>query len=163
VAPFFSGVALDVTPQIDENNQIILHIHPSVSNVIEKTKNINLGTAGNFQLPLASSTISESDTIVRVSNANIVAIGGLMKETTTRDSSGVPVLGTLPVVGNLFSSKSRSVIKSELVILLKPTVIENDATWRQDILDTKERIDAYERSDRPTYRPKPADSAAPAQ
>jgi MSHA biogenesis protein MshL len=163
VAPFFSGVALDVTPQIDENNQIILHIHPSVSNVIEKTKNINLGTAGIFQLPLASSTVSESDTIVRVSNSNIVAIGGLMKETTTRDSSGVPVLGNLPVVGNLFSSKSRSVIKSELVILLKPTVIENDATWRQDILDTKERIDAYERSDHPTYRPKPADSAAPAQ
>jgi len=163
VAPFFSGVALDVTPQIDENNQIILHIHPSVSNVIEKTKNINLGTAGNFQLPLASSTISESDTIVRVSNSNIVAIGGLMKETTTRNSSGVPVLGTLPLVGNLFSSKSRSVIKSELVILLKPTVIENDATWRQDIMDTKERIDAYERSDRPTFRPKPANSAAPGQ
>ena len=163
VAPFFSGVALDVTPQIDENNQIILHIHPSVSSVIEKTKVIDLGTAGNFRLPLASSTISESDTIVRVSNTNIVAIGGLMKETTTRDSSGVPVLGTLPVVGNLFSSKSRSVTKSELVILLKPTVIENDTTWRQDILDTKERIDAYERSDRPTYRPKPANSAAPAQ
>ena len=163
VAPFFSGVALDVTPQIDEHNQIILHIHPSVSSVVEKTKNIDLGTAGNFRLPLASSTISESDTIVRVSNSNIVAIGGLMKETTTRDSSGVPVLGTLPVIGNLFSSKSRSVTKSELVILLKPTVIENDTTWRQDILDTKERIDAYERSDRPTYRPKPANSAAPAQ
>ena len=163
VSPFFSGVALDVTPQIDENNQIILHIHPSVSSVIEKTKNIDLGTAGSFRLPLASSTISESDTIVRVSNTNIVAIGGLMKETTTRDSSGVPVLGTLPVIGNLFSSKSRSVTKSELVILLKPTVIENDATWRQDILDTKERIDAYERSDRPTFRPKPANSATPAQ
>ena len=163
VSPFFSGVALDVTPQIDENNQIILHIHPSVSSVIEKTKNIDLGTAGSFRLPLASSTISESDTIVRVSNSNIVAIGGLMKETTTRDSSGVPVLGTLPIVGNLFSSKSRSVSKSELVILLKPTVIENDSTWRQDLLDTKERIDAYERSDRPTFRPKPENSAAPAQ
>ncbi|HVY07058.1 MAG TPA: pilus (MSHA type) biogenesis protein MshL [Burkholderiales bacterium] len=156
VSPFFSGVALDVTPQIDEKNQIILHIHPSVSSVIEKTKNIDLGTSGSFRLPLASSTISESDTVVRVSNANIVAIGGLMKETTTRDSSGVPVLGTLPVVGNLFSSKSRSVVKSELVILLKPTVIENDSTWRQDILDTKERIDAYERSDRPVFKSEPA-------
>ena len=162
-APFFSGVALDVTPQIDENNQIILHIHPSVSRVVEKTQNIDLGTAGTFRLPLASSTISESDTIVRVSNTNIVAIGGLMNETTTRTSSGVPGLGNLPVVGNLFSSKSRSVIKSELVILLKPTVIENDASWRQDILDAKERIDAYERTDRPTGKTKPANSAAPAQ
>lgn len=160
VSPFFSGVALDVTPQIDENNQIILHIHPSVSNVIEKTKNIDLGTAGNFRLPLASSTISESDTIVRVSNSNIVAIGGLMKEATTRDTSGVPGLGTLPVVGSLFSSRSRSTAKSELIILIKPTVIENDTTWRQDILDSKERIDAYERSDRPTFRPKPANPAS---
>lgn len=163
VAPFFSGVALDVTPQIDENNQIILHIHPSVSNVIEKTKSIDLGTAGNFRLPLASSTISESDTIVRVSNANIVAIGGLMKESTTRDSSGLPVLGNLPVVGNLFSSKSRSVVKSELVILLKPTVIENDSSWRQDILDTKERIDAYERTDRPVLKTNSPDPSAPAK
>jgi MSHA biogenesis protein MshL len=163
VAPFFSGVALDVTPQIDENNQIILHIHPSVSNVIEKTKSIDLGTAGNFRLPLASSTISESDTIVRVSNANIVAIGGLMKESTTRDSSGIPVLGNLPIVGNLFSSKSRSVVKSELVILLKPTVIENDSSWRQDILDTKERIDAYERTDRPVLKTNSPDPSAPAK
>ena len=162
-APFFSGVALDVTPQIDENNQIILHIHPSVSRVVEKTQNIDLGTAGTFRLPLASSTISESDTIVRVSNTNIVAIGGLMNETTTRNSSGVPGLGNLPLVGNLFGSKSRSVIKSELVILLKPTVIENDASWRQDILDAKERIDAYERSDRPANGTKPAKPAAPAQ
>jgi MSHA biogenesis protein MshL len=72
-------------------------------------------------------------------------------------------VGNLPVVGNLFGGKSRSVTKSELVILLKPTVIENDASWRQDILDAKERIDAYERSDRPTHGTKPAKPAAPAQ
>ncbi|MEQ1879567.1 MAG: pilus (MSHA type) biogenesis protein MshL [Burkholderiales bacterium] len=148
VSPFFSGVALDVTPQIDANNQIILHVHPSVSSVVEKTKNIDLGTSGNFRLPLASSTISESDTVVRVSNGNIVAIGGLMKEVQGRDVSQVPGLGNLPVVGNLFGSKRRSSVKSELVILLKPTVIESDASWRRDILDTANRIDAYELSDR---------------
>jgi len=87
----------------------------------------------------------------------------LMKETNSRESSVVPGLGTLPVVGTLFSSKSRSIIKSELVILLKPTVVENDATWRQDILDTKERIDAYQRSDRTTYRPKAANAPGPTQ
>jgi MSHA biogenesis protein MshL len=163
VSPFFSGVALDVTPQIDENNQIILHIHPSVSNVVEKTKNIDLGTSGNFRLPLASSTISESDTIVRVSNSNIVAIGGLMKETSARDSSGVPVLDGLPVIGNLFASKSRSVLKSELVILLKPTVIESDASWRQDILDAKERIDTYQNGDYTPSSSRPANPPAPAK
>jgi MSHA biogenesis protein MshL len=163
VAPFFSGVALDVTPQIDQHNQIILHIHPSVSNVIEKTKNIDLGTSGNFRLPLASSSISESDTIVRISDGNIVAIGGLMKEVQARDVGQVPVLGSVPVIGNLFGSKRRSVVKSELVILLKPTVIESDASWRQDILDTKERIDAYQRSEPLSRSPSSHSPATPAQ
>jgi MSHA biogenesis protein MshL len=162
-APFFSGVALDVTPQIDQNSQIILHIHPSVSNVIEKTKDIDLGTAGNFRLPLASSSISESDTIVRVSDGNIVAIGGLMKETSARDSNGLPGLSSTPWIGALFGSKRRSVVKSELVILLKTTVIESDASWRQDILDTKERIDAYQRSDPQSRSPLPQSPATPAQ
>lgn len=163
VAPFFSGVALDVTPQIDQNNQIILHIHPSVSSVIEKTKNIDLGTSGTFRLPLASSSISESDTIVRVSDGNIVAIGGLMREAQARNVGQVPVIGNIPVIGNLFGSKSRSVVKSELVILLKPTVIESDASWRHDILDTKERIDAYQRSDPLSRNLLPQSPATPAQ
>jgi MSHA biogenesis protein MshL len=163
VAPFFSGVALDVTPQIDQNNQIILHIHPSVSSVIEKTKNIDLGTSGNFRLPLASSSISESDTIVRVSDGNIVAIGGLMKESSARDSSGLPGLSSMPWIGALFGSKRRSVVKNELVILLKPTVIEGDASWRQDILDTKERIDAYQRSEPLSRNPLSKSPAKPAQ
>jgi MSHA biogenesis protein MshL len=162
-APFFSGVALDVTPQIDQNSQIILHIHPSVSSVIEKTKDIDLGTAGNFRLPLASSSISESDTIVRVSDGNIVAIGGLMKESSARDSNGLPGLSTTPWIGGLFGSKRRSVVKSELVILLKTTVIESDESWRQDILDTKERIDAYQRSDPQSRSPLPQPPATPAK
>jgi MSHA biogenesis protein MshL len=163
VAPFFSGVALDVTPQIDQNSKIILHIHPSVSSVIDKTKNIDLGTSGSFRLPLASSTISESDTIVRVSDGNIVAIGGLMKESSARDSSGLPGLSSMPWIGALFGSKRRSVVKNELVILLKPTVIEGDASWRQDILDTKERIDAYQRSEPLSRNPLSKSPAKPAQ
>lgn len=147
VQPFFSGVALDVTPQIDENNQIILHVHPSVSNVVEKTKNIDLGTSGQFRLPLASSTISETDTIVRVTDGNIVAIGGLMRESTQRNRSGVPGASNLPVVGNAFRSTANSARKSELVILLKPTVIQSDATWQQDLEQVRGRIQAMDKVD----------------
>src|SRR5258706_3155904 len=121
VSPFFSGVALDVTPQIDENNQIILHIHPSVSSVIEKTKNIDLGTAGSFRLPLASSTITESDTIVRVSNSNIVAIGGFIEETNTTGRNGGPGVGNTPLIGKLFRTQRPSASKREMVSLLQPT------------------------------------------
>lgn len=145
VQPFFSGVALDVTPQIDENDVITLHIHPSVSNVTEITKDIDLGTAGQFRLPLASSDISETDTIVRVANGNIVAIGGLMKEIQARNRRQVPGLGDVPVVGSLFGNSQRTTRKSELVILLKPTVIKSSSTWQQDLVDTHGRIDKLRR------------------
>lgn len=149
VQPFFSGVALDVTPQIDENSQIILHIHPSVSNVVEKSKNIDLGTSGSFRLPLASSTISETDTVVRVNDGNIVAIGGLMRESTQRTRSGVPGLANAPVVGGAFRSTANASRKSELVILLKPTVIVGDTTAEKDMQDIRARLRAYEAADGP--------------
>ena len=143
VQPFFSGIALDVTPQIDEHDQIILHLHPSVSVVAEKQKNVNLGTQlGTFQLPLAASTVNESDSVVRVQDGNIVAIGGLMKQEQSTTSSGLP--GTTDsIVGGLLGTKSRSGKKSELVILLKPTIIRNDRSWQADAAETQERLSKF--------------------
>lgn len=145
--PFFSGVALDVTPQIDDNNVITLHIHPSVSSVTEVTKQLDLGDAGTFTLPLASSDISESDTVVRVMSGHIVAIGGLMKEIEVRNRRQVPGLGDLPVVGAAFGNSQRATQKSELVILLKPTVITTPGDWKKDLVDTRDRIERYRRPD----------------
>ena len=144
VQPFFSGIALDVTPQIDENNNIILHIHPQVSTVVEKRKVVDLGELGTFTLPLASSTINETDTIVRVQDGNIVAIGGLMRQTSTSDTSQAPGIGDLPGIGVLFRQRATSNTKSELVILLKPTIVHSDRSWQQDLAETRERIRAME-------------------
>lgn len=139
--PFFSGVALDVMPQIDEDNNIILHIHPSVSQVTEKSKTVDLGSMGMFTLPLASSSVSETDSIVRVQDGHIVAIGGLMSQEQTRDSNGLPVASRAPgLLGALFGQKSASFRKRELVILLKPTVIQGENSWRQDLMDTQIRV-----------------------
>jgi MSHA biogenesis protein MshL len=143
VQPFFSGIALDVTPQIDENDSITLHLHPSVSVVAEKQKSINLGSLGNFQLPLAASTVNESDSVVRVQDGNIVAIGGLMKQQQSSSSSGLPGASEQPVVGTLFGQKSHSSQKSELVILLKPTIIRGERGWQADAADVQERLQAY--------------------
>lgn len=143
--PFFSGIALDVTPQIDENNIITLHIHPSVSKVTTVNKVVDLGSAGSINLPLASSNISETDSIVRAQDGQIIAIGGLMKQATNDDRSQLPGAGDVPVLGNLFRNTSRSTVKRELVILLKPTVIQGDANWQQDILDSQRRIQDLKR------------------
>ncbi|HET9402993.1 MAG TPA: pilus (MSHA type) biogenesis protein MshL, partial [Burkholderiales bacterium] len=144
VQPFFSGIALDVTPQIDDNNNVILHIHPQVSEVVERRKVVDLGTLGTFTLPLASSSINETDTIVRVQDGNIVAIGGLMRQESTNDTSQVPGLGDQPGFGALFRQRGRTNIKSELVILLKPTIVHSDREWQQDLTDTRDRIRALE-------------------
>ena len=143
--PFFSGIALDVTPQIDGENNIILHVHPSVSQVVDRTKSIDLGTLGNFRLPLASSTVNETDSIVRVQDGNIVAIGGLMQTRSTNDRSQVPGLGDVPGLGHLFRNTARTQVKSELVILIKPTLIRSESSWNQDLVDTQDRIQAMRR------------------
>lgn len=126
--PFFSGIALDVTPQIDDNGTVMLHVHPTVSVVTENQKPIDLGTLGRYTLPLASSAINETDSIVRVRDGQIVAIGGLMQQDSSQDRSGVPVLSTTPVIGSLFRQKSVSRSKYELVILIRPTVVTDEAS-----------------------------------
>jgi len=140
--PFFSGVALDVTPQIDNESMLILHVHPSVSNVQQDNKNVNLGTAfgGEVTLPLARSTVSETDSVVRVRDGNIVAIGGLMKLDLADDQSGLPGLKDVPGIGGLFRSDRRAVVKKELVILIKPTVIQSEQDWAEDARESRDRI-----------------------
>ncbi len=140
VAPFFSGIALDVTPQIDENSNIILHIHPSVSSVTERRKLIDLGALGSFTLPLASSDVNETDTIVRVQDGIIVAIGGLMRQQSTTQNSQVPGVGNVPGIGEAFRQRDIRNTKRELVILLKPTIIHGDRNWQQDLTETRDRI-----------------------
>ncbi|HEX2649838.1 MAG TPA: secretin N-terminal domain-containing protein [Burkholderiales bacterium] len=141
VQPFFSGIVLDVTPKIDENNQIILHIHPSVSQVTTDNKDISLGGAGNLRLPLAKSSVSETDTIVRVLDGNIVALGGLMKLDVRDSRGGLPGTGD-NAVGNFFRNANTSLVKKELVILLKPTVIQSDREWEEDLSRTRSRFES---------------------
>src|SRR6266480_3399780 len=139
VQPFFSGIVLDVTPQIDQGSNIILHIHPSVSEVTESTRVVNLG-GGNpsITLPLAKSTVNETDTIVRVTDGNIVAIGGLMSVDVRDRRGGVPGLADDSILRNT----DRTVSKRELVILLKPTLIVADRNWEQDIEQTRGRLES---------------------
>jgi MSHA biogenesis protein MshL len=138
---FFSGVVLDVTPQIDDKGNILLHVHPSVSQVSTVNKALSLGTAGNLNLPLAASATSELDSIVRGSNGQVVAIGGLMRQSSTADNSQVPIAGSVPVLGNLFGAKKRVNQKRELVVLIKPTIVEGGSNWNDDLLDAGRRIE----------------------
>jgi len=141
LSSFFSGVSLDITPQIDEDGNINLHIHPLVSKVENGSLTFDFGTGiGITNIPTAKSTINETDTMVRVQDGNIVALGGLMQLELENSRSGIPGVQQIPGVGGLFGNRARNLVKKELVILIKPTVIKSEADWEQDITATGDRL-----------------------
>ena len=93
-------------------------------------------------LPLARSNIRESDTIVKARNGEIVVLGGLMQTTNSEEVSKVPLLGDIPLLGELFTNRRNRQEKKELVILLKPTVVGVD-TWRDELKRSRELLQEW--------------------
>lgn len=138
LTPFFSGIALDVTPQIAADGMVLLHVHPSVIETQEQEKIVTLNQE-QFVLPLAQSNIRESDTVIRAKSGEIVVIGGLMQSIISDSVSKTPLLGDIPILGNLFKNKQNSEVKKELVILIKPTVVGKD-TWKQELKRSRDQM-----------------------
>jgi MSHA biogenesis protein MshL len=140
LTPFFSGISLDVTPQIDDGNTITLHVHPSVTTVTEKKREVDLGTIGNYTFPLASSEVNESDTLVRIQDGKIVAIGGLMQIQSNRSSSGLPGSSNT-MFSSLLGNKANTGSKKELVVLIKPTIIHTQDDWDEQNRRSRAALD----------------------
>ncbi len=133
LTPFFTGISLDVTPQISRDNEVTLHVRPNVSLVKDQNKTIELGGPDNiFVLPLAQSRTRQSDSIVKARSGQVVVIGGLMQNNNEELDSNVPWLSEIPVLGALFRQQRKDLEKSELVILLRPQVVNAD-TWIDEI------------------------------
>jgi MSHA biogenesis protein MshL len=133
LTPFFSGISLDVTPQINEREDVTLHVRPTISRVQDQEKTITLGSEDNkFTLPLALSNTRQSDSIVRARSGQVVVIGGLLENSIDNTDANVPWLSKLPFLGGLFQQQRKDVVRSELVILLRPQVIGAD-TWLEEL------------------------------
>lgn len=145
LTPFFSGIALDVTPQIGPNGAVTLHIHPIVSRVEEDQRRFTV--SGKEQdLPLAKTTVRESDSVVKAKNGQVIVIGGLMQDLNNNQ------LGTTPGMDNtiakpLFSRYNFKSNKNELVILLRARIVGNK-TWNRDIVQTRQGFDTA----KPSYK-----------
>ncbi len=118
-------------------------MHPSVSEVVDQIKVITV--AGQTQqLPLALSTVRESDSVVKAKSGQVVVIGGLMQNSSANEDGGLPGLSDIPIIGNLFKQKKRVNVRSELVILLRPIVVDSDKAWSNYIKDSAGRIQQME-------------------
>ena len=138
LTPFFSGISLDVTPQIAEDGTIILHVHPSVSEVNDQEKLITVGNQ-DVTLPLARSTVRETDSVIRAESGQIVVIGGLIQNSSEDNNSAVPFFSEIPVLGELFKQRRFESTKSELVILLRP-VVAGAEQMKADVSASRERM-----------------------
>jgi len=157
LTPFFSGVALDVTPQIDSDGRITLHVHPAISEVVEDNKDLGVVTSSSddddssrsSRVPLAKSTIRETDTIVQAENGQVVVIGGLMQELVRDEVASTPFLGDMPVIGHMFRHTRKTSTKNELVILLRPVVVNSNRVWEQQVQQATQRFRAIQHPDYP--------------
>ena len=113
--PFNYGVYLDVTPHVDLEGMITMEVHPSVSSFIE------LKSSGTAQRP--SIDTRETETVVTINNGETILIAGLIKNDIKANQSKLPFLGDLPVAGKAFRRELTSNVKTELVILITPTIV----------------------------------------
>ena len=135
LSSFFSGISLDVTPQISDTGEVILHIHPVVSEVTDQQKVFTVGSE-EFALPLALRGVRESDSIVKAANGQVIVLGGLMTESTNNVDGKRPLLGDIPGINALFRTKNKRKSKTELVSLLLPIVVD-DKTWDAQLNDAQ--------------------------
>ncbi len=113
------GVVLSITPQISSDGSVILHVRPTVSRS-DRTASI---TVDNTTISVPILDVREADVIVRAEEGQVVVIGGLIDERQTDDEKKVPLLGDLPGIGRLFRQTTQKRDKTELVVLLRPTVL----------------------------------------
>ena len=139
--PFFSGVSLDVTPQIKDDGSVLMHIHPAVIKVEEQVKTI-VYNGQTSSLPMAKSTIRETDTVVQANSGDVIVIGGLIEERKVDETSKVPLLGDIPYIGNLFKNTDKVTEKVELVILIRP-IVAGGETWKNELRRSNELLEKW--------------------
>jgi MSHA biogenesis protein MshL len=124
------GVTLDVTPRISEEHEITLHIHPSVSEIVavQNQPSTDPNALQTGSLPVVD--LRETDTVVRVRDGETIVIGGLMRSRNLDQESKVPFLGDLPLLGHFFRSTNVEELRTELIILLTPRVLEGPRVYR---------------------------------
>lgn len=150
LASFFSGIALDVTPQIAENGEVILHIHPVVSDVQDQLKEFTVGDE-KFSLPLALRDVRESDSIVRARSGEVVVLGGLMQDSLIEQDGKNVGLGDVPLLNAFFKTKKRQSVKTELVILLRPIVV-GEGSWKNAVSESQQSIQRLNNQYRKEFR-----------
>jgi general secretion pathway protein D len=143
-----TGVLLEVTPRINSGSQVTLEINVEVSQA-------RVNQSSNIDSPEVSNRNAKS--LVTIGSGESVVLAGLIRQDSTIDSTGLPVLAKIPFIGGLFGTQSKTGTRTELVVLITPKVI-NDARQARDI--TEELIRKVPMLQETLYKAAPATEAA---
>jgi MSHA biogenesis protein MshL len=123
---------MSLTPQINDSDSVLINIRPSITRLlapaIDPTPGIGTALAPN-EIPQTSTR--EMESMLKIENNQIAILGGLMEDSIDKNTSEIPLLGRIPLIGNLFQNRNDTTKKTELVIFLRPTVIK-DASLNGD-------------------------------
>ena len=121
----FVGLTLNIIPEITEDNHIIMRVNPVTSELLNEDTSTSSSTSSDFRTMPPDTRIKQMSSIVKVKDKQRVVIGGLIEKREDNENSKVPVLGDIPLLGKLFSHEGKSIQKTELFILIIPTLIKN--------------------------------------
>ncbi len=130
------GFLMNVTPQIGDDDEIILNLRPTISRLAGYVDDpavaltLALARQGGARIPDVRSRVPqiqtrEMESIIRVRDGEYAVLGGLMKDSVERGTDGIPGAADVPIVGELFRYRNSRATKSELVIFLRPTIVRD--------------------------------------
>jgi general secretion pathway protein D len=127
------GITLDMIPQVSSGDAVKLDIYEEVSNVVAGTSNQSTNPLG------PTTTINSASTTVLVGNHRTTVIGGLISTDSENTRQGIPFLSDIPVLGNLFSDNSHTVVKQNLLVFLTPHVVRSRDDLQALALDERQK------------------------
>ena len=115
------GFVMSVTPQIADSDEVTLNVRPTITRIVGYVQDPNPALqASNVRSQVPVIQARELESIMKISNGQVAVMGGLMQDSVDNTKDGVPLLSSLPVVGNLFSYRNENASKTELVIFMRP-------------------------------------------
>lgn len=135
------GVVMSVTPQINDLGQVNINVRPTISRVVSYVNDPNPQLANaNVISRIPQIQVRELESVLRVNSGNTAVLGGLMQDNIQQASDRVPEVSKIPFFGKLFTARSDFTIKTELVIFLRPIVIQNATLESEELQSYKQYL-----------------------
>ncbi|MFO1381207.1 MAG: type II and III secretion system protein [Chitinivorax sp.] len=134
------GMVMSVTPQISDSNLVSLNIRPTISNIIGyKADPVPKLINGGFDNLVPELEVREIESTLKLSSGQVAVLGGLIRDRVENVRQGLPWFSRLPLIGTLTSHRDETVAKSELVIFLRPVVV-NDPSVNGDLASFRDHL-----------------------